>query len=97
MKKTLFFLVLLGLAFASCKKSPETIGNNLISDNNYIGVYHTDTTEIVCHSYFDSIATSNASSALLGGMKDPVLVLRKLDSTRSSVLRWRVKALATTL
>ena len=38
------------LAFASCKKSPETIGNNLISDNNYIGVYHTDTTAIVCHS-----------------------------------------------
>ena len=62
----------LALAFASCKKSPETIGNNLISDNNYIGIYHTDTTEIVCHSYFDSIATSNAASALLGAMKDPV-------------------------
>lgn len=62
----------LALAFASCKKSPETIGNNLISENNYIAVYHTDTTEIVCHSYFDSIATSNAASALLGAMKDPV-------------------------
>jgi hypothetical protein len=62
----------LALAFASCKKSPETIGNNLISDNNYIGVYHTDTTKIVCHSYFDSIATSHATSALLGATKDPV-------------------------
>ena len=62
----------LALAFASCKKSPETIGNNLISDNNYIGIYYTDTTEIVCHSYLDSIATSNAASALLGAMKDPV-------------------------
>lgn len=62
----------IALAFASCKKSPETIGNNLISDNNYIGVYYTDTTEIVCHSYFDSIATSNAASALLGAMKDPI-------------------------
>jgi hypothetical protein len=60
------------LAFASCKKSPETIGNNLISDNNYIGVYHTDTTKIICHSYFDSIATSHATSALLGATKDPV-------------------------
>lgn len=60
------------LAFASCKKSPETIGNNLISDNNYIGVYHTDTTAIVCHSYFDSISTGNAASALLGATKDPV-------------------------
>ena len=62
----------LALAFASCKKSPETIGNNLISDNNYIGAYHTDTAKIVCHSYFDSIATSNATSALLGATKDPV-------------------------
>ena len=63
---------MLALAFASCKKSPETIGNNLISENNYIGVYHTDTTEIVCHSYFDSIATSNPASALLGATKDPI-------------------------
>ena len=60
------------LALASCKKSPETIGNNLISDDNYIAIYHTDTTEILCHSYFDSVATSNASNALLGAMKDPV-------------------------
>ena len=60
------------LAFASCKKSPETIGNNLISDDNYIAIYHTDTTEIVCHSYLDSVATSNATNVLLGAMKDPV-------------------------
>ena len=60
------------LAFASCKKSPETIGNNLISDDNYIAIYHTDTTEIVCHSYLDSVSTSNATNALLGAMKDPV-------------------------
>ena len=60
------------LAFASCKKSPETIGNNLISDNDYIDVYHTDTVEIVCHSYFDSVSTKNVSYALLGSMKDPV-------------------------
>ena len=85
----------LALAFASCKKSPETIGNNLISDNNYIGVYHTDTTKIVCHSYFDSIATSHATSALLGATKDPVLVKRKLDSIPSFVRRWPVKVLAT--
>ena len=60
------------LAFASCKKSPETIGNNLVSDDNYIAIYHTDTTEIVCHSYLDSAATSNATNALLGAMRDPV-------------------------
>lgn len=63
---------MLAWVFASCKKSPETIGNNLISDDSYIGVYHTDTTEIVCHSYFDSVTTNNASSALLGAMHDPV-------------------------
>lgn len=60
------------LAFASCKKSPETIGNNLISGDNYIGVYHTDTVEVLCHSYLDSVATGNAVNALLGAMKDPV-------------------------
>lgn len=60
------------LAFASCKKSPETIGNNLISDDNYIAIYHTDTTEILCHSYLDSVATSNPTNALLGAMRDPV-------------------------
>ena len=60
------------LAFASCKKSPETIGNNLISDDNYIAIYHTDTTEIICHSFLDSVATDNAINALLGAMHDPV-------------------------
>lgn len=64
---------LLLLILFSCKKSPETIGNNLISDNNYIGVFRTDTTSIVCHSYRDdSIGTKNVASALLGSMKDPV-------------------------
>ena len=60
------------LAFASCKKSPETIGNNLISGDNYIGVYHTDTVEVLCHSYLDSVATGNVVNALLGAMKDPI-------------------------
>ena len=60
------------LAFASCKKSPETIGNNLVSDDNYIAIYHTDTTEIVCHSFIDSVATRNAINAMLGAMRDPV-------------------------
>ncbi len=71
---TLIGLVLMigALAFASCKKSPETIGNNLVSDDNYFASYHTDTTEISCHSYFDSVATKNATSALLGAMNDPV-------------------------
>ena len=60
------------LAFAACKKSPETIGNNLISDSEYIDVYHTDTIEILCHSYHDSVSTKNVSYALLGSMKDPI-------------------------
>lgn len=60
------------IAFASCKKSPETVGNNLISGDNYIGIYHTDTVEVLCHSYLDSVATGNVTNALLGAMKDPV-------------------------
>jgi hypothetical protein len=75
--KTHHSIALIGLALmigilASCKKSPETIGNNLISGDNYIGIYHTDTAEIICHSFLDSVAASNASNALLGAMRDPV-------------------------
>ena len=65
----------LALTFASCKKSPETIGNNLISDNDFIGIYHTDTVAINCHSYLDSIGTKNVVYALLGSMSDPVFGL----------------------
>lgn len=63
---------ILVLAFSSCKKSPETIGNNLISENNYIYVCHTDTVAVLCHSYLDSVATGNVTNALIGAMKDPV-------------------------
>ena len=60
------------LTFASCKKSPNTIGNNLIGESEYIDIYHTDTVAIVCHSYLDSVNTTNPSSGLLGATKDPV-------------------------
>ena len=65
-------LALIGLTIASCKKSPESIGDNLISGDDYIAIYHTDTTQILCHSYLDSVATRNASYTLLGAMRDPV-------------------------
>lgn len=73
-----FFALMIGtmvLAFVSCKKSPETIGNDLISGDNYISIFHTDTVEVLCHSYLDSVITSNASNALLGAMNDPVFGL----------------------
>ncbi len=59
-------------SFASCKKSPNTVGNNLIGESEYLDVYHTDTVAIECHSYLDSVNTSNPSNALLGAIKDPV-------------------------
>ena len=50
--------------------------NNLLNENNYIGVLRTDTTEIVCYSYLDdSIGTKNVSYALLGSSLDPVFGL----------------------
>lgn len=66
-------LATLLLAFAACKKSPQSIGNNLIDDNNYISLYRTDTVSVHCHSYFDdSIGTKNVNYGLLGSMKDPI-------------------------
>ena len=70
---TALMMVSLLALFASCRKSPETIGNNLISDNNYIDVFHTDTVEIACHSFIeDSVKTKNVTYALLGATKDPI-------------------------
>jgi len=63
------------LAFSACRKTPDSIGNDLIDDNNYINVFHTDTVQVVCHSYLDSIGTKNVRYALLGSMNDPVFGL----------------------
>lgn len=73
--RTVIMIGALALAFAACKKSPETIGNGLISDENYIGIYHTNDIDIVCHSHIDSIGTKNVSNALLGSMNDPIFGL----------------------
>ena len=64
------------LALAACRKSPNTIGNNLLDDNNYIGVYHTDTITVEGYSYItDSVNTQNSTYALLGSLNDPVFGL----------------------
>ena len=63
------------MAFSSCKKTPDTIGNDLIDDNNYINVFYTDTVQVYSHSYFDSIGTKNVRYALLGSINDPVFGL----------------------
>lgn len=65
----------LALAFVACKKSPDTIGNDLISDDDYITIAHTDTLTMVCHSFLDSIGTKNVSNGLLGSMNDPIFGL----------------------
>jgi hypothetical protein len=72
---TALMIALLALATVACRKSPDTIGNGLISDSDYIGIYHTDALELVCHSYLDSIGSKNVSNALLGSMNDPVFGL----------------------
>lgn len=73
--RTALMIGALALALCACKKSPETIGNGLISDSDYIGIYHTDQVGVVCHSYLDSISTKNVSNGLLGSMSDPIFGL----------------------
>lgn len=70
--RLLLMVFVLAATAISCRKSPNTIGNNLIDGDNYIGVYHTNATSITCHSLIDSIGTKNVNYALLGSMKDPV-------------------------
>lgn len=74
---TLLTLMIGGLLLATtaCKKSPETIGNGLITDDNVIGLFHTDTMQVFGHSYLDSIGSKNVSYGLLGSMNDPVFGL----------------------
>lgn len=70
---TAIVLGCLALCLASCKKTPDTIGNNLIDESNIIGVGHTDTLPISSHSYIvDSIGTKNVRYGLLGCVNDPV-------------------------
>ena len=64
---------ILALCLFSCKKTPNSIGNDLIDENTFIDVFRTDTAQVVCHSYLDSIGSKNVRFALLGSMKDPVL------------------------
>lgn len=66
---------ILFLSFFSCKKTPDTIGNNLLSENNYFDLFRCDTVEVLCHSYIDTIGTKNVTYALLGSMNDPVFGL----------------------
>lgn len=70
-----FMVGALALAFTACKKSPETIGNGLISDDDYINMKHTDTLTMVCYSFLDTVGTKNVSNGLLGSMNDPFLGL----------------------
>ncbi len=59
--------------FYSCKKIPETIGNELQPDDNFISLHRTDSVNIVSYSVLaDSLGTKTLLNALLGSMKDPV-------------------------
>lgn len=63
------------LAFSSCSKSPENIGVDFQSEDDYVDLRYTDTVAIECYSTIaDSIGTTNVSP-LLGSMVDPVFGL----------------------
>lgn len=69
-------LLLIALAFISfsCNKTTEKVGDGLLSESDIIGVYYTDTLQIVCHSEtIESMNTKGLSSFLLGSMMDPVM------------------------
>lgn len=65
-------LAVLAIGLSACKKTPDTIGNNLISESSIIGVGRTDTALISSHVYLDTIGSKNVRYGLLGSMNDPV-------------------------
>ena len=71
--KTLLFSVLIILS-ASCSKTTESIGNGLLSENDHIGAFYTDTLQLHCHSeQIDTLYTKGLTTVLLGSMMDPVM------------------------
>ena len=71
--KTLLISVLLVL-YTSCGKTTEQIGNGLLSDNDHIGTFFTDTLQLHCHSEsIDSLYTKGLTTVLLGSIMDPVM------------------------
>lgn len=61
--------------FASCTKSPEDIGIDFLSDDNFMNLQFTDTVEVQCYSALvDSIGTTEVMP-LLGSIIDPVFGL----------------------
>lgn len=73
--KTLIFCVLVVL-YSSCSKTTESIGNGLLSENDHIGAFYTDTLQLNCHSVrIDTLYSKGLSTVLLGSMMDPVMGL----------------------
>lgn len=71
--KTLIISVLVVL-FGSCSKTTESIGNGLLSENDHIETFYTDTLLLNCHSErIDTLYTKGLTSVLLGSMMDPVM------------------------
>ncbi len=71
--KTLIISVLVVL-YTACSKTTESIGNGLLSENDYIGAYYIDTLQIHCHSEcIDSLFSKDLTTVLLGSMMDPVM------------------------
>ena len=73
--KTKHFLLatlLLLLAFTSCKKMPQHIGDSLQPNSSYIKVAFSGEHDIVAETeHIDSLSTKSASYSLVGDLNDP--------------------------
>ncbi len=72
----MLMVIMVGLLlpfFHSCKKTPETIGNELQPADNFISLHRADSVDIISYSVLaDSLGTKSLLNALLGSIKDPV-------------------------
>lgn len=79
--RVLTLILLLGLlSLASCRKTPEKIGNNLQPTTTLITVAFDDAQDIMAATYeIPKVATTNLNYALLGNMNDPVFGITNCD------------------
>ncbi len=74
-------LVIASVGLSSCKKTPQTVGDNLQSQNSYIKVFSSENRDIVALTqHIDSLITSTSTTFLIGAMYEEIFGLSSMQT-----------------